>query len=98
MADNLEPIFQIQRVYLKDLSLEQPNSPAIFLDQQQPQDEAGALGEPRGEIAFVGEVQFQPGMWIGVKLARRIQPQLFYRLVYLGMFLTGSKLVWDALH
>lgn len=37
------------------------------------------------------------GVWLGVKLARRIQPQLFYRLVYLGMFLTGTKLVWDAL-
>lgn len=31
-----QPIFQIQRVYLKDLSLEQPNSPAIFLEQDAP--------------------------------------------------------------
>ncbi|MCR3936510.1 protein-export chaperone SecB, partial [Klebsiella pneumoniae] len=29
----------IQRVYLKDLSLEQPNSPAIFLEQDMPQVE-----------------------------------------------------------
>jgi preprotein translocase subunit SecB len=29
-----QPVFQIQRVYLKDLSLEQPNSPAIFLEQE----------------------------------------------------------------
>ena len=37
MAENTEqPIFQIQRVYLKDLSLEQPNSPQIFLEQAQP--------------------------------------------------------------
>jgi uncharacterized membrane protein YfcA len=36
------------------------------------------------------------GVWVGVKIARRINPLLFYRLVYLGMFLTGSKLVWDA--
>jgi len=34
--ENLQPIFQIQRVYLKDMSLEQPNSPAIFLEQEQP--------------------------------------------------------------
>ncbi|QJP98866.1 protein-export chaperone SecB [Herbaspirillum rubrisubalbicans] len=32
----LQPVFQIQRVYLKDLSLEQPNSPAIFLEQEAP--------------------------------------------------------------
>jgi preprotein translocase subunit SecB len=38
MADQqaLDPVFQIQRVYLKDLSLEQPNSPAILLEQEQP--------------------------------------------------------------
>ncbi len=31
-----QPVFNIQRVYLKDLSLEQPNSPAIFLEQEAP--------------------------------------------------------------
>ena len=31
------PVFQIQRMYLKDLSLEQPNAPHILLEQQQPQ-------------------------------------------------------------
>jgi preprotein translocase subunit SecB len=33
---NLDPVFQIQRVYLKEASLEQPNSPAILLAQEQP--------------------------------------------------------------
>jgi len=38
MADqDSNPVFQIQRMYLKDLSLEQPNSPQILLEQQQPQ-------------------------------------------------------------
>ena len=37
MADEQQtPVFQIQRVYLKDLSLEQPNSPAILFSQEQP--------------------------------------------------------------
>jgi preprotein translocase subunit SecB len=35
--DNQTPVFQIQRVYLKDMSLEQPNSPQILLEQAQPQ-------------------------------------------------------------
>jgi preprotein translocase subunit SecB len=30
------PVFQIQRVYLKEASLEQPNSPQILLEQEQP--------------------------------------------------------------
>ncbi|GAC1409646.1 MAG: protein-export chaperone SecB [Burkholderiaceae bacterium] len=37
MADEIQqPVFQIQRIYLKDLSLEQPNSPGIFLEQESP--------------------------------------------------------------
>ena len=47
MADdtNTTPMFQIQRIYLKDLSLEQPNSPQILLEQGQPQVEINlALG------------------------------------------------------
>jgi len=33
---NTTPMFQIQRIYLKDLSLEQPNSPQILLESGQP--------------------------------------------------------------
>ena len=35
MADQ-DPTFQIQRIYLKEASLEQPNSPSILLEQEQP--------------------------------------------------------------
>ena len=37
------------------------------------------------------------GVWIGVHWARRISQVLFYRLLYVGMLLTGLKLVWDGL-
>ncbi len=36
------------------------------------------------------------GVWVGVRIARRIDPVLFYRLLYGGMFLTGCKLLWDG--
>src|ERR1044072_5901809 len=36
MADNHETAFQTQRVEMKEASLEQPNSPAILLEQEQP--------------------------------------------------------------
>ncbi len=36
------------------------------------------------------------GVFIGVRIARRIKPVLFYRFIYAGMFLTGCKLVWDG--
>lgn len=37
------------------------------------------------------------GVWLGVRLARRISQVLFYRFLYIGMFLTGVKLLWDGL-
>ena len=37
------------------------------------------------------------GVWLGVWMTRRMNPLLFYRLVYLGMFFTAIKLLWDAL-
>jgi preprotein translocase subunit SecB len=43
MADNSNaasaptPVFQLQRVYLKDASLELPHAPQIFLEQEAPQ-------------------------------------------------------------
>lgn len=36
------------------------------------------------------------GVWLGLRLTKRMSPVLFYRLVYLGMFVTGSKLLWDG--
>ena len=37
------------------------------------------------------------GVWVGVRLVRRIDPTWFYRLAYLGMLLSGGKLLWDGL-
>ena len=50
----LDPVFQIQRVYLKDLSLEQPNSPAILLVQEQPSVDIqlGVDAQPVAEGVF----------------------------------------------
>jgi uncharacterized membrane protein YfcA len=36
------------------------------------------------------------GVWVGVRIARRIDPVWFYRCVYAGMLLTGLKLAWDG--
>ncbi|MCS6766859.1 MAG: protein-export chaperone SecB [Candidatus Protistobacter heckmanni] len=35
-SNDNQPLFNIERVYLKDISLEQPNSPAIFLETEAP--------------------------------------------------------------
>ncbi len=62
MADQ-DPIFQIQRIYLKEASLEQPNSPAILLEQEQPTVdiqlgvEANPVAEGVFEICVTATVQ-----------------------------------------
>jgi uncharacterized protein len=33
---------------------------------------------------------------VGVKMAHQVSPKLFYRLIMIGMLLTGIKLVWDG--
>jgi preprotein translocase subunit SecB len=50
MADTQDPVFNIQRVYLKEASLEQPNSPAILLEQEQPTVDI-QLGIEAGQVA-----------------------------------------------
>ena len=62
MADQ-DPSFQIQRVYLKEASLEQPNSPAILLEQEQPAVdiqlgvEANPVAEGVYEVCVTATVQ-----------------------------------------
>ena len=66
-AAEATPVFQIQRVYLKEASLEQPNSPAILLEQQQPTVdiqlgvEATPLAEGMYEVAVAATVHTKIG-------------------------------------
>lgn len=72
MADeNQQPIFQIQRVYLKDLSLEQPNSPGIFLEQEAPNMEVAVdVGaEPLAEGIFESTVTITVTAKVNDKIA-----------------------------
>ena len=63
----LDPVFQIQRVYLKDVSLEQPNSPGILLNQEQPAVdiqlgvEAAPVTEGMFEVVVTATVQAKIG-------------------------------------
>jgi preprotein translocase subunit SecB len=50
MSEQETPVFQIQRVYLKGASLEQPNSPAILLEQESPSVDI-QLGVNAGPVA-----------------------------------------------
>lgn len=55
-ANNTEPFFQIQRVYLKDQSLEQPNSPAILLEKEPPTIDINIAVDTNGIVEHIYEV------------------------------------------
>ena len=62
VANTSEAIFQIQRMYLKDMSLEQPNSPQILLEAEGPSVdinigiEQAQIGEAVFEVCVTGTV------------------------------------------
>ena len=37
MSENAQPVFSIEKLYVKDLSLEVPNAPKIYLEREAPQ-------------------------------------------------------------
>lgn len=39
MNDSAQPVFSIEKIYVKDMSLEIPNAPDVFLQREQPQVE-----------------------------------------------------------
>jgi preprotein translocase subunit SecB len=57
MSDE-QPVFSIEKIYVKDLSIEVPNAPQIFLERETPsievqiQSAANAIGEGMFEVAL----------------------------------------------
>ena len=55
------------------------------------------LIDTRNLLTSLTLAPFAPvGVWLGLKVVRRIDTTWFYRLFHLGMAATGVKLVWDA--
>lgn len=48
MSETEQPVFSIEKIYVKDLSLELPNAPQIFLERDQPAVEVGLQSEANG--------------------------------------------------
>jgi preprotein translocase subunit SecB len=56
MADAPQPSFQIEKLYVKDLSLEVPGAPQVFLEAQSPQLEIQVQHEAKGFAESLFEV------------------------------------------
>jgi preprotein translocase subunit SecB len=55
MADEQQPVFNIEKLYVKDLSVEVPNAPDIFLEREAPQMDVNMSSESHA----IGEALFQ---------------------------------------
>ena len=67
MEQNEQPVFGIEKLYVKDISVEVPNAPEIFLEREAPQVEiqlnsAGrGLGDGAYEVLLTGTVTAKLG-------------------------------------
>lgn len=54
MEQNEQPVFGIEKLYVKDLSLEVPNAPEVFLEREAPQIQIqlNSGGRPVGDNVF----------------------------------------------
>ncbi|OGA06454.1 MAG: protein-export chaperone SecB [Betaproteobacteria bacterium RIFCSPHIGHO2_12_FULL_69_13] len=67
MSEAQQPAFQIEKIYLKDLSLELPNAPQVFMQQGQPQleiqiaTESAQIVEGSFEVSVTATVTARAG-------------------------------------
>jgi preprotein translocase subunit SecB len=67
MSDEQQPHFQIEKIYVKDVSLEIPNAPQVFVQQVQPQLEVqintqgGQFAEGYFEVSVAATVTAKAG-------------------------------------
>jgi preprotein translocase subunit SecB len=47
MSDAQQPVFNIEKLYVKDLSVEIPNAPAVFMEREAPQIDVNMSTESR---------------------------------------------------
>jgi preprotein translocase subunit SecB len=48
MSETAQPVFAIEKIYVKDLSLEVPHAPQIYLEREQPAVDVGLRTEANG--------------------------------------------------
>ena len=83
MEQNDQPVFNIEKLYVKDLSLEVPNAPGIYLEQDMPTvgielgTQAAQVGEGYYEVALTVTVTSKIGEDKNVYLVEVVQGGIF---------------------
>jgi preprotein translocase subunit SecB len=70
--DDQQPVFSIEKIYVKDVSLEAPNSPQIFLEQVTPQVDV----QLRNTAARIQEALFEVS--VSVTVTAKVGERTFF--------------------
>lgn len=88
-----QPIFNIEKLYVKDLSLEVPHAPGIFLEREQPQIEL----QLHSQAASIGENVFEVTITVTVtaKLLEKSKTMFLIEVKEAGIFQIHNVLPQD---
>lgn len=81
MSDE-QPVFSIEKIYVKDLSIEVPNAPQIFLERESPNIEVQIQSNAQG----VGEGLFEVALTITVNAKEGEKVFFLVEVVKAGIF------------
>jgi preprotein translocase subunit SecB len=82
MADEQQPSFQIEKLYVKDISLEIPGAPQVFLEPQSPQLEI----QVRNESSQIAEGLFEVVITVTVTAKSSDKTQFLAEAAQAGIF------------
>lgn len=81
MSDQ-QPVFSIEKLYVKDLSLEVPNAPQIFLEREAPEIEIQLQTNATG----LGDDLFEVALTVTVTAKREDKAFFLVEVVHAGIF------------
>lgn len=82
MSETAQPVFSIEKIYVKDISLEVPNAPQIYLEREQAAVEVGLQSEASG----IGEGVFEVVLTVTVTAKIGEKTQFLVEAAQAGIF------------
>jgi preprotein translocase subunit SecB len=80
--EQLQPIFTVEKLYVKDLSVEVPNAPAIFMERESPQMDVNLSTASES----IGENLYQTGITVTVTAKTSDKTMFLVECTQMGIF------------
>ncbi len=80
--EQLQPIFTVEKLYVKDLSVEVPNAPGIFMERESPQMDVNLSTASES----IGENLYQTGITVTVTAKTNDKTMFLVECTQMGIF------------